>query len=210
MAELRALGARSVPVVARGGRFVFAQLVGDVVEFLGLDIETGPQLSPAELVQRLDVILAAAQRYTRQMPQAALELQLPDRPRSYRELLHHVFQIPAAFVDAVEDGALTYENMTAPPPDDLRTPAAIAEFGARVRGRVASWWKTVEDRSGARPVQTYYGRQPMHEVLERTTWHAAQHARQVMALLEAQGIAPDRPLGPAELDGLPLPQKLWD
>jgi hypothetical protein len=210
MAEMRALGARSVPVVARGGKFVFAQLARDVVEFLGLDADTRPQLSPPELVRRLDAILAAAQCYARQMPQAALELQLPDRPRSYRELLHHVFQIPAAFVDAVEGGALTYENMTAPPPEDLRTPEAIAEFGKHVQARVASWWKSLEDRSGAQPVETYYGRQPMHEVMERTTWHAAQHARQVMGLLEAQGIAPDRPLGPAELDGLPLPQRLWD
>jgi hypothetical protein len=31
-----------------------------------------------------------------------------------------------------------------------------------------------------------------------------------MALLEIAGIAPDRPLGPTELDGLPLPEKIWD
>jgi hypothetical protein len=51
---------------------------------------------------------------------------------------------------------------------------------------------------------------PMHEVLERTTWHCAQHVRQVASLLEQLGISPDRPLSPAELQGLPLPQKLWD
>ena len=34
MEELRKLGARSVPVVARGGKFVFAQALGDVIEFL--------------------------------------------------------------------------------------------------------------------------------------------------------------------------------
>jgi hypothetical protein len=200
-----------VPVVARGGRFVYAQIIGDVVEFLGLDAQTGPQLSPDELVRRLDAILAAAQRYARQMPAEALERQLPNRPRSYRVLLHHVFQIPAAFVDAMQSGgALTYENMTAEPPPDLRTPAAIAEFGGEIRRRVATWWSGLAERSGRQTVSTYYGVQPMHEVLERMSWHSAQHARQVMSLLEQQGIVPDGPLGPAELGGLPLPEKLWD
>ena len=31
-----------------------------------------------------------------------------------------------------------------------------------------------------------------------------------MALLEQRGIAPDRPLGDAELDGLPLPEGVYD
>ena len=199
-----------MPVVARGGSFVYAQIVGDVVEFLGLDAKTGPQLLPAELVRRLDLILAAAQRYARQMPQDALERQLPERPRSYRVLLHHVFQIPNAFIDAMEGGALSYENMVSEPPSDMRTTEDIARFGEQVRRRVAAWWDRLADRSGRQAVSTYYGARPMHEVLERTTWHSAQHARQVMSLLEQQGITPDGPLGAAELQGLPLPEKLWD
>ena len=210
MAELRRLGARSVPVVSRGDQYVFAQLIGDVVEFLGLDVSSAPQLSPAELVQRLDAVLTAAQRYTRQMPQQALSLELPNRPRSYRVLLHHVFQIPAAFVDAMQGGTLSYENMVAEPPEDMRTPADIARFGEQVRRRVADWWAGLAERSGTQPVETYYGTQPMHEVLERTAWHCTQHVRQVMSLLEQLGVPPDRPLTAAELQGLPLPEKLWD
>jgi uncharacterized damage-inducible protein DinB len=210
MDELRRLGARSVPVVSRGERFVYAQLVGDVVEFLGLDINTRPQLAPEALVRRLDLVLSAGQRYTRQMPQAALERELPNRPRSYRVLLHHVFQIPAAFVDAMEGGTLTYENMVAEPPEALRTPQDIAQFGEQVRRRVAAWWASLAERSGTQPVDTYYGTQPLHEVLERTTWHSTQHVRQVASLLEQLGIPPDGPLTESELQGLPLPQKLWD
>lgn len=199
-----------MPVVARGGRFVYAQILGDVVAFIGLEAQTGPQLPPAELVRRLDWILAAAQRYARQMPQDALERQLPDRPRSYRVLLHHVFQIPNAFIDAMEGGALSYENMVSEPPPDMRTPEDLARFGEQVRRRVAAWWSGLAERSGRQTVSTYYGERPMHEVLERTAWHSAQHARQVMSLLEQQDIPPDGPLGPAELQGLPLPEKLWD
>jgi hypothetical protein len=60
--ELRRLGARSVPVVSRGDQFVFAQVISDVVEFLGLDEKTGPALSPAELHARYDHVLATAIR----------------------------------------------------------------------------------------------------------------------------------------------------
>ena len=57
---------------------------------------------------------------------------------------------------------------------------------------------------------TYYGEQPLHEVLERTTWHAAQHVRQVMMVLDSLDITPDRPLTAADLAGLPLPEQVWD
>ena len=55
-------------------------------------------------------------------------------------------------------------------------------------------------------VETYYGRQSGHELLERTTWHAAQHVRQIAALLEGAGAPPREPLDPTLLDRLPLPQ----
>ena len=77
MAELRRLGARSVPVVARGEKYVFAQLIGDVVKFLGLQEKTGPELPAEELARRLDMVLEAHLRYVRQMPESALERELP-------------------------------------------------------------------------------------------------------------------------------------
>lgn len=39
MEQLRSLGARSVPVVSRGERFVYAQTLTDVVKFLDLQIK---------------------------------------------------------------------------------------------------------------------------------------------------------------------------
>ena len=94
--------------------------------------------------------------------------------------------------------------------DGLYGKLGLRARDAWVRRRVAAWWEGLADRSGTQTVETYYGAQPLHEVLERTTWHSAQHARQVMSLLEQQGIAPERPLGPRELQGLPVPSKLWD
>lgn len=208
---LRALGSRSVPVVARDGNFVFAQLIKDVVAFLGIDEDVGPKLSPAALVARGDRIWQAATRYCAQMPDAALEKELPNRPRSYRVLMHHLFQVPTAFLAARRSGAgLTYEELVAPPPGNVRTSADIAAFGEAMRQDFAAWAKAEGDRLGQGRMPTYYGEQPTHEVLERTVWHSAQHVRQIMSLLEQEGIEVDRPLGADDFKDLPLPAPVWD
>jgi uncharacterized protein YbjT (DUF2867 family) len=83
LAAFKALGARSVPVVSRGDKYVFAQVIKDVVEFLGLDEETAPALSPAELAERYQEILGRAVSLVAQMPDECLRRELPNRPRSW-------------------------------------------------------------------------------------------------------------------------------
>ena len=211
MAALQALGARSVPVVSRGDRFVFAQVIKDVVDFLELEDDTGPNLSPDELAARYDGILETAVRLTRQMPDARLEDELPNRPRSWRVLMHHVFQIPVAFLDMEETGeTLTYETMVAPPPDDMTTSADIAQFGEAVRARFRDWWAGAKGGDFAGDVPTYFGATSRHEMLERTVWHSTQHVRQVASLLQQAGVTPDRPPTSADIEGLPLTEAVWD
>ena len=48
---------------------------------------------------------------------------------------------------------------------------------------------------------TYFGGTTRHEMLERTVWHSTQHIRQIAALLEQVGIAPDAPLTARDTDG---------
>jgi len=50
----------------------------------------------------------------------------------------------------------------------------------------------------------------LHELLERSTWHSAQHARQLMYILERYGISPNGPLVEKDLAGLPLPEGLFE
>lgn len=211
MEELRRLGARSVPVVARGERFVFAQTLGDVVGFLGLNVRLQERLSPAELVERIGLVLPAAARYVRQIPAESLERPFRDRNRPIRVLAHHVFRIVEAFLEAVQGGReLTYELIMQEAAPSLRTAEDIARYGEDVLARLQSWWSNCADRSCASEMDTYFGRHSMHVVLERTAWHPAQHARQLMLVLESLGIEPDCPLGAADLAGLPLPEKAWD
>jgi glutaredoxin len=211
MQELRKLGARSVPIVARGDSFVFAQTLADVIRFLDLKVHQQERLSPDELVKKIGLVLPAAGRYIRQVPADWLDKPFRNRDRPIRALGYHVFRIVEAFLESVSDGReLTYERIMEEPGPAVRTGEDIARHGAQVLTRVQEWWKSCPDRSCRQAMDTYFGRHSMHVVLERTAWHPAQHARQLMLILETLHIEPDGRLTAADLAGLPLPSKAWD
>jgi hypothetical protein len=208
--ELRRLGARSVPVLSRGDDYVFAQNIGHVVKFLGLNEATGPVLSPVELITRLDRFLSAAERMIPQMPDEKLETEVPNRPRSYRVLGHHIFRIAETFLEVASGATLAYEQLTSRPPADMRRTAEIVAYGRDVHARLDTWWSAKPDKAGREIVQTYYGPQMLHEFLERSTWHVGQHVRQWNMLLGMAGIEADHPPGPADFASLPMPSQVWD
>ncbi len=210
MEELRKLGARSVPIVSRGERFVYAQTLTDVIRFLDLQIKLHEPLSPEELLLKLDLVLTAAARYVRQIPDGRLELPFRNRNRPIRALGCHVFRIPEAFLEVVPVGPLSYERIMAEPNAELRSGEDIARYGEGVLVRFKRWWAEYSDKRCSTIMDTYFGRHPLHEVLERTVWHPAQHTRQLMLILDDLGIEPNRRLGAADFAGLPLPEKAWD
>ena len=124
MEELANLGAQSVPVVVQGKRFVFAQDLGDLARFIGVAFDRA-QLPPAELVRRIDLILAATQRYLGQFPAADLEEGLPGRERNILDLGYHIFVIPAAFLDAAHGARLTFDYFERRPGPDMRSAAQV-------------------------------------------------------------------------------------
>src|SRR5919204_1810857 len=100
MEELRALGVRTVPVVARGAEYVFAQELADVSAFIGRKVDF-ERLPPAALYDKWQKVLAAAQRHVMQLPAERLaERATPGRDRSIRDLAYHVYQVPDAFLQA--------------------------------------------------------------------------------------------------------------
>ena len=210
-AELQRIGARSIPVLSRGDEFVFAQNIAQVVAFLKLDEKTGPALSPAQLVERMIRFIDAALAIIPLMPDAKLDTEVPNRPRRYRAVAHHMFRIPEAFVEVAEGAFFSHGLATdVARLQDLASTAGLATYGRGVRDKVVGWWQQTPDKSAQQIVQTYYGPQKLHDVLERATWHVAQHDRQWMMLLEMNGIAFERPLGDQDFADLPMPKKVWD
>jgi hypothetical protein len=210
-AELQRLGARSIPVLSRGDRFVFAQNIAQVVAFLKLDEKTGSALSPAQLVERMLRFIDAALAIVSLMPDDRLDTEVPNRPRRYRAVAHHIFRIPEAFVEVAGGTFFSHGLPTdVARPQDIASIAGLVAYGSGVRDKVEAWWRQTPDKSAQQIVETYYGPQKLHDVLERATWHIAQHDRQWMMLLEMAGIAFERPLGTPDFADLPMPTKVWD
>ena len=210
MEQLKAMGLRNVPVVAIGERYTFAQNLKDVAKFVGVALDR-EQLAPSVLAQRYDSILQTAQGLVRQVPVAQMgERVIPNRPRLIRPFLYHIFRIGDAFLIAY--GGETYSNTLAnvEPPAEIETPEQIAAYGQSVRERLNAWWAANPDRALEKRLDTYYGEQSAHDVFERTTWHSAQHCRQLAVMLERLSIAPRAPLTPAQIQGLPLPEGIWE
>lgn len=207
-AELERLGARSIPVLSRGDQFVFGQSLPQIIAFLGLNEHGGPALSMAELYARLDKFMSAALELLPLMPHDRLATHVPGRPRSYRTLGFHLFRVVGAFLDAGAGVPLVAAAFREEPAADAGT-ADLVAYGTAVRQRFRDWWAT-GDTAAARTLETYYGPQSQHELLERTTWHAGQHVRQWMMLLEREGVSHHRPLVAADFAKLPMPENVWD
>ena len=170
-------------------------------------------LAPEALKDKVLMILDGAARYLEQIPDDQLDVILLGRPRSYRQLAYHVFDIPKVFLDRVEyDAPYTYEALKSILPDDMTTKADLLAYGRDTRARFAEWW--VRDGAATdftQPGKVYYGEVSLHEVLERTGWHSGQHTRQIMLMLrEKLGIEPNVPISDDDLVGLPLPKNIWD
>jgi len=207
------LGVRNVPVVALGENFVFGQNLEDVAEFVGLQGTGHTPRPPDELMQKWINVLRTAQGLIRQIPDATMkERVIPNRDRAIRLLTHHVFRIGEAFLETVtENVEYAVQHANVPPAEGTYTTGAqVAEYGEQVITRLQAWWSQLEDKSGTQKLPTFYGPQPLHQVLERCTWHSAQHARQLTDVLERNGIEPKRRLQPEDLSGLPLPERLFE
>ena len=59
-------------------------------------------------------------------------------------------------------------------------------------------------------LKTYYRDQVVEDLLERTAWHAAQHTRQLETVLDNLAIQLENRLTENDLDGLPLPDHVYD
>jgi glutaredoxin/uncharacterized damage-inducible protein DinB len=211
MQELAAMGVRTVPVVARGAEYVFAQELADVSAFVGRKVDFR-RLPPAALYRKWQTVLAAAQRHVVQLPGERIhERATEGRDRSIRDLAYHVYQIPDAFLQAAEHGEQDLAGVyNAPPPPAVIDVKQIRDYGKTVSRRLEKWWQAHGASVEKAKVKTYYGEQPLHHVMERCTWHSAQHARQIMAVLERFGIAPDGPITQADYADLPMPMGLWE
>jgi hypothetical protein len=170
-------------------------------------------LPPEVLFERMIRIQRAAQRYMRQFSDDQLRQSAThNRPRPIRLLCHHIFRIGEAHLECALNGAEYANELTSKKlaDNEFTTGAELAAYGDDVIARLEQWWNGLGKNPFGQQIKTFYGPISLHQLTERSTWHPAQHARQLMAVLEGFGIKPDGPLTDKDLAGLPLPERLWE
>lgn len=210
MAELERLGARSVPVIARGDSFCFGQELEEVARFVGVPWRR-ERLPVPVLVERVRCLLRAAASLALQLPLPNFETRIEGRPdRTYGDIGYHVAMIVEGFLASAAGDELTFDYFLQRPIGAFRSSANVAAQIETTTRRFDDWWTAPAGHRAEQTLRTYYGPQPLHGVLERTAWHAAQHCRQLEHIVRSLGLTPAVTLGDAALGGLPLPDGVWD
>ena len=199
-----------LPVASAGGKFVNGVDLAAVADLIGVPYEEPVMLSPAELVERYNLNLAAAEGIIRQMPQAALDYTLPNRKRPMLHVANQVASVARSFLAAYNDDEHTVSFYSKP--DEVQTKQDVLDRAEETRALINQWWEDdgIDDPLD-RVTHTYWGYPTLHQVLEREVWHTTQHTRQLEYVLRHEfGIEPEAPLTAANLGGLPLPERIHD
>jgi hypothetical protein len=205
--DLTQRGIPSYPATILGERAVHGWNPAALAELVGVTYDAAKRFSAPELAEKLDAILAANQRVLRQIPPSQLGMRHPLRDRSVRDLGFHIFRLSQAFRDCREQERFPETWLREGAPAEMHDGEAVAQYGQAVRDRLAEWYLRPAWCDGI--VHTYYGSHPAFELMERTTWHAAQHLRQMYWFLDQLGIVPHGKLTDADLAGLPFPTEVW-
>jgi hypothetical protein len=209
--RLTAHGLDSVPAVCLGDDCVPGGDLEAIASLLRLDYTPAAMLTPSQLYERFMFVLDAAQRYFRQASSVGLSMKSPDRDRSFRELAMHITLIPTAFVTAYDTNEFPNTLFREENVDPKLNGDDLARLLAQSQAVLREWWQTSgHEDPFDRVLETYWGAHTLHEAFERETWHSAQHTRQVIMFLEMLGVVPDRPLSSEDLQGLPMPEGVWD
>lgn len=191
---LRALGLTSVPAVVRGDESVTGWNPMRLAALVGVAYEERVA-EPAELVASLELVVDAALRVVRQVPEDRWELSTPGRARPLRELARHTFHVIEAGVDADVLGVFPANAWLAERDVPWLTGTArLARYGEAVRAKLTTWYAAPDAAAFARTIDADVGPRTLTQVLERTRLHAGQHLRQLYAILEQCGVTPDDPL----------------
>ena len=198
-----------IPTVAVGDRYVSGVDLRQVAELVGVPYVAPAMLPPAALVERYRAILDVARPLIDQMTPAMLAYMLPSRKRPMLNVANQVGSVMRAFLASYHDDV--HAKRFYKKPDDIVTKADVLARLDETRALFDRWWELDGfDDPLDRVTPTSWGYPTLHEVLERETWHTAQHVRQLASVIRDHGAEPVAPLPPALLEGLPLPEGLVD
>ncbi len=137
--DLLKFGVRTVPIVSKGDEFVFAQELADVAKFVGKPF-VGDRLSIPLLVERWTYLLKTARELITRIPDDKLDYRpFAERPRTMGDLSCHIFQVPQAFLEAMENGLEDLRTIFSVKRPDLKTKGDLLGYADGVLERLKNW-----------------------------------------------------------------------
>jgi hypothetical protein len=208
-ARLAQLGRAVLPVLSRGQDSVVAVDLSKIADFTGIELDEREPLPAATLVGKWLRVLASARSSMSQIPPGRFDTPIqPGNDRTVRLVGHHIFRIAESYVESARDGTpATLEHSERKfAAHEFRSGREFVDYANQVIACVSDWWGTGPEAQLSGTLETYFGEQTLHEFLERSVWHSAQHTRQIEAVLTGMGIVPAAPLEEEVLAGLPIPK----
>lgn len=193
-----------MPVVSFKGTSVSGINLSDIAQLLDLDFDPSPTLDPERLLERLNRFLRAIEEVAPQISTEVLRRKLPGRDRTVLKLLHHTVDVACSFVAGKEASETDQVNANSASDSSMSLVSLSRKIHltqSRVQAINIDWQSTTE---------TEYGLQTKHQVLERCTWHVAQHLRQLEHFCEKWQPAIRGWPSLLDYEQLPLPKSVWD
>ena len=214
MEKVRRLKAE-VPCTVVGDEWALGLDLGAVAKLIGIPYEAPDILPTDQLLEKYRIVIDTLQRLIRQARPEILDFKEPERDRTLINLAYHAASVMRTFLYAYDPERLApgdvylMEHFPHLPPE-CSTAEDIVARAQETLELAESWWREYGfDDPLDRVEHCYWGNRTLLEMFEREVWHSAQHTRQVAFYLEHAGISPDRPLGPTELAGLPVPERVF-
>lgn len=204
--EVRAAGLQGIPVLRKGGEYIYAQSMDDVAALLGWS-QDHKRLPNDILVERWLAILRGARDLCAWFDDETLArnaILVRERPLS--SLCVHIFQIAAVFLAKAQEGLGNEREMMREKPA-VSGREDLLLFADRIIKELETWRMAGGVAALPERMTTYYGDQPVGQVVERSAWHSAQHARQIDTI--AAGLGNEFVIPSNLYDGLPMPRRLW-
>jgi glutaredoxin len=237
-AALEAVGIRSFPSVRVGERWATGFDLDAVDELLGLSTDpTGRVLSVDELVERSARLLEISADLAEQLPAANYDDPTPTMDQftapvfflrdgspyvphnSSKSLVHHIaghgerflrFALAADGVHAIGFG-MRYpgENPGFGEPEQSAPMFKVADQMRLTALDIRAWRAVSGDVDVTRTLETHFGVQTLHQLLQSMTCSLAQHSRQLVEVIHGLGIDPVRQIDARDVEGLRMPSGIW-
>ena len=213
LADLRALGYRSVPVTVVGDQVVLGYNPRAITKLLGLDEkQEQDDRDVAWFRRKLERFLDAAVHATEQIPPPLLDWVPPGRDRGLREFIYHMLNQNRICLRSAAGAEFTQAALAAQVEEALafKSPEDLGRLGREAMTEVRQWAEASGPDELRKPVQTYFGEISVGELLDVSALgHLVHHLRQLYVMLEQQGIQLHDRVEKDELEGIAVPTEVW-